>query len=80
MKRRLFGNSISTLAAALCMAVGLISMPAAADTKLRVLNEMLQYTQPKLKSVEMKVSGNLELTAEQLDNRLAMFLSRAARK
>ena len=51
-----------------------------ADTKLRVLNEMLQYTQPKLKSVEMKVSGNLELTAEQLDNRLAMFLSRAARK
>jgi len=51
-----------------------------ADTKLRMLNEMLQYTQPKLKSVEMKVSGNLELTAEQLDNRLAMFLSRAARK
>jgi len=51
-----------------------------ADTKLRVLNEMLQYTQPKLKSVEMKVSGNLELTAEQLDNRLAMFLSKAARK
>jgi hypothetical protein len=28
----------------------------------------------------MKVSGNLELTAEQLDNRLAMFLSKAARK
>jgi hypothetical protein len=41
---------------------------------------MLQYTQPKLKSVEMKVSGNLELTSEQLDDRLAMYLSRAARK
>lgn len=51
-----------------------------ADTKLRMLNEMLQYTQPKLKSVEMKVSGNLELTNEQLDNRLAMLLSKAVRK
>lgn len=51
-----------------------------ADTKLRMLNEMLQYTQPKLKSVEMKVSGNLELTSEQLDDRLAMYLSRAASK
>jgi len=38
MKLRLFGNSISTLAAALCMAVGLISTPAAADTKLRVFS------------------------------------------
>ena len=50
------------------------------DTKLRTLNELLQYTQPKLKSVEMKVSGNLELTNEQLDNRLTMLLSKAVRK
>ena len=49
------------------------------DTKLRTLNELLQYTQPKLKSVEMKVSGNLELTAEQLDNRLVMLLAKAAK-
>lgn len=49
------------------------------DTKLRTLNELLQYTQPKLKSVEMKVSGNLELTAEQLDNRLALLLAKAAK-
>ena len=49
------------------------------DTKLRTLNELLQYTQPKLKSVEMKVSGNLELTNEQLDARLAMLLSKAVK-
>jgi hypothetical protein len=45
-----------------------------------MLNEMLQYTQPKLKSVEMKVSGQLELTNEQLDSRLTMLLSRAVSK
>lgn len=50
------------------------------DTKLRTLNELLQYTQPKLKSVEMKVSGNLELTNEQLDARLAMLLSKAVKQ
>jgi hypothetical protein len=49
------------------------------DTKLRTLNELLQYTQPKLKSVEMKVSGNLELTTEQLDTRLVMLLAKAAK-
>jgi len=47
------------------------------DTKLRTLNELLQYTQPKLKSVEMKVSGALELTSEQLDSRLNMLLAKA---
>jgi hypothetical protein len=41
------------------------------------LNELLQYTQPKLKSVEMKVSGALELTSEQLDSRLNMLLAKA---
>lgn len=49
------------------------------DTKLRTLNELLQYTQPKLKSVEMKVSGALDLTSEQLDTRIAMLLSRTAK-
>ena len=49
------------------------------DTKLRTLNELLQYTQPKLKSVEMKVSGNLELTNEQLDDRLVALLAKAAK-
>lgn len=48
------------------------------DTKLRTLNELLQYTQPKLKSVEMKVSGSLELTNEQLDDRLETLLRKAA--
>ena len=39
-----------------------------------------RYTQPKLKSVEMKVSGNLELTNEQLDARLVALLSKAAKR
>lgn len=47
------------------------------DTRLRTLNELLQYTQPKLKSVEMKVSGNLELSSEQLDSRLQGLLAKA---
>ena len=49
-----------------------------ADTKLRTLNEMLQYTQPKLKAVELKVSGALDLTSEQLDVRLAALIAKAA--
>ena len=49
-----------------------------ADTKLRTLNEMLQYTQPKLKAVELKISGALDLTSEQLDVRLAALLAKAA--
>lgn len=48
------------------------------DTKLRMLNELLQYTQPKLKSVEMKVSGALELSSEQLDDRIGALLRKAA--
>lgn len=57
-----------------------IMVPALdADTRMRMMNELLQYTQPKLKSVEMKVSGNLELTNEQLDARLVMLLSKAAK-
>jgi hypothetical protein len=48
-----------------------------ADTRLRTLNELLQYTQPKLKAVEVKMSGSLELTSEQLDQRLAALLAKA---
>lgn len=47
------------------------------DTRLRTLNELLQYTQPKLKAVEVKMSGHLELTSEQLDQRLAALLAKA---
>lgn len=49
------------------------------DTRMRTLNEFLQYTQPKLKSVEVKMSGSLELTSEQLDERLNMLLMKAAK-
>jgi hypothetical protein len=49
------------------------------DTRLRVLNEMLQYIQPKLKAVEVKMSGNLELSSEQLDQRLQTLLAKAAK-
>lgn len=47
------------------------------DTKIRTLTELLQYNQPKLKSVEMKVSGTLEMSSEELDQRLAELLSKA---
>lgn len=50
-----------------------------ADTRLRTLNELLQYTQPKLKAVEVKMTGSLELTSEQLDQRLAALLAKAAK-
>jgi|GEM_PF-3129654 len=50
-----------------------------ADVRLRMLNEVLQYTQPKLKAVEMKVSGALDLTSEQLDKRLGMLLAKASK-
>lgn len=50
------------------------------DTRVRTLNELLQYTQPKLKAVEVKVSGSLELTNDQLDTRLEALLAKAAGK
>ena len=49
------------------------------DTRLRTLNELLQYTQPKLKAVEVKMSGSLELSGEQLDQRLQALISKAVR-
>lgn len=50
------------------------------DTRLRTLNELLQYTQPKLKAVEVKLNGNLELSSEQLDQRLAALIAKAAKE
>jgi hypothetical protein len=49
------------------------------DTRLRTLNELLQYVQPKLKSVEVKMSGSLELSGEQLDQRLASLIAKAVK-
>jgi hypothetical protein len=48
-----------------------------AETRLRTLNSLLEFTQPKLKAVEVKMSGSLELTGEQLDQRLQMLLAKA---
>lgn len=48
-----------------------------ADTRLRTLQELLQYTQPKLKAVEVKMSGQLEMSTEQLDNRLHALIAKA---
>jgi phage/plasmid-associated DNA primase len=37
-----------------------------------ILNELLQYTQPKLKSIEVK--GKFELTEEQIDHRIKSLM------
>ena len=50
-----------------------------ADVRVRMLSEILNYTQPKLKAVEVKMSGSLELTSEQLDQRLGALLQKAMR-
>lgn len=46
------------------------------DVRLRTLNSLLEYMQPKLKAVEVKMSGSLDLTSEQLDQRLTALLSK----
>lgn len=48
-----------------------------ADTRLRFMNELLQYTQPKLKSVDVKIDHTADLTDEQLDKRIGMLLAKA---
>ena len=48
-----------------------------ADTRLRTMNSLLEFTQPRLKAVEMKVSGSLELSGDQLDQRIAMLMAKA---
>lgn len=49
------------------------------ETRLRTLNELLQYVQPKLKTVEVKMSGTLDLAPEQLDARLTALLSKVGK-
>lgn len=49
------------------------------ETRLRTLTELLSYTQPKLKAVEVNVSGVLEMPTEQLDARLTALLAKAGK-
>lgn len=49
-----------------------------ADVRVRMLSEILQYTQPKLKAVEVKLDGRMELSADQLDQRLQALLAKAS--
>lgn len=49
------------------------------EVRLRTLNTLLEFTQPKLKAVEVKMSGNLELSGEQLDQRLSALIAKAAK-
>lgn len=49
------------------------------DVRLRTLNSLLEFTQPKLKAVEVKLNGNLELSSEQLDQRLGALIAKAAK-
>ena len=46
-----------------------------AKTQASVLNELLQYTQPKLKAVEVK--SKVELNDDQVDARLRELMSKA---
>jgi len=48
-----------------------------AEMRLRFMNELLQYTQPKLKSVDVKVDHTADLTDEQLERRIALLLAKA---
>ena len=50
------------------------------DTKVRTLTELLQYNQPKLKAIEMKISGSLEMSSEEIDARLTALLAKAVSK
>ena len=47
------------------------------ETQLRTLNELLQYTQPKLKSVEIKGNLTMDLPQDQVDARLTSLLNKA---
>lgn len=49
------------------------------EVRLRTLNSLLEFTQPKLKAVEVKLNGNLELSSEQLDQRLGALIAKAAK-
>lgn len=46
------------------------------ETRARLLLQLLEFTQPKLKAVEVKVSGTLEMSDEQLNSRLQALLAK----
>ena len=46
-----------------------------AKTQASVLNELLQYTQPKLKAIQME--SKVELDEEQLDKRIGELMLKA---
>ena len=50
------------------------------EVRLRTLNSLLEFTQPKLKAVEVKMSGNLDLSPEQLDARVQALLAKALKE
>lgn len=56
----------------------LVSHLVDADIRLRTLNSLLEFFQPKLKAVEMKVNGNLDISSDQLETRLAALLEKAS--
>lgn len=49
------------------------------EVRLRTLLSLIEYVQPKLKAVDVKVSGSVELSDEQLDQRLEALLQRGVR-
>lgn len=50
----------------------------APEDRAKILLELLQYAQPKLKAVEMKIEGTLaQMTQEQIDNRLRTLVQAA---
>jgi hypothetical protein len=52
---------------------GVVREKVDADTKLRLLNELLQYTQPKLKSIEVR--GKLVTTSFDVNDEQAMRIA-----
>lgn len=46
--------------------------------RAKILVELGQYVEPKLKAVEVKVEDKTQLSEEQLDKRIAVFMQRAA--
>ena len=45
--------------------------------KIALWKELASYTQPKLKSVDVKIDHTADLTDEQLDKRIGMLLAKA---
>jgi hypothetical protein len=50
------------------------------DLRLKTMVSLLEYCQPKLKATEVKVSGSVDLTSEQLDARVTALLEKALKR